>query len=62
MNINPRPPKASNAAEPGSGVDATSTIPREGNWTMFAQLLQSLEVQIEEGATPWPPDGKAPLG
>ncbi|MES2561589.1 MAG: carboxymuconolactone decarboxylase family protein [Pseudomonadota bacterium] len=31
-----------------------------GNWTMFAQLLQSLEVEIEAGATPWPPDGKAP--
>ena len=31
-----------------------------GNWTMFAQLLRSLEVEIEEGATPWPPDGKAP--
>ena len=31
-----------------------------GNWTMFAQLLRSLEVGIEEGATPWPPDGKAP--
>ncbi len=31
-----------------------------GNWTMFAQLLQSLEVEIEEGAAPWPPDGKAP--
>ena len=33
-----------------------------GNWTMFAQLLNSLEVTIEEGATPWPPDGKAPGG
>ena len=31
-----------------------------GNWTMFAQLLNSLEVEIEEGARPWPPDGKAP--
>jgi len=31
-----------------------------GNWTMFAQLLRSLEVEIEEGARPWPPDGKAP--
>lgn len=30
------------------------------NWTMFSQLLQSLQVQIEEGATPWPPDGKVP--
>ena len=31
-----------------------------GNWTMFAQLLRSLQVEIEAGATPWPPDGKAP--
>jgi len=31
-----------------------------GNWTMFAQLLNSLGVPIEEGATPWPPDGNAP--
>ena len=31
-----------------------------GNWTMFAQLLNSLQVAIEEGAKPWPPDGKAP--
>lgn len=31
-----------------------------GNWTMFAQLLRSLEVEIEEGGAPWPPDGKAP--
>ena len=33
-----------------------------GNWTMFSQLLQSLRVQIEEGAVPWPPDGKVPAG
>jgi alkylhydroperoxidase family enzyme len=30
------------------------------NWTLFSQLLQSLEVPLEEGAVPWPPDGKAP--
>ena len=31
-----------------------------GNWSMFAQLLQSLDVQLEEGVVPWPPDGKVP--
>jgi 4-carboxymuconolactone decarboxylase len=31
-----------------------------GNWLMFSQLLQTLRVPIEAGATPWPPDGKAP--
>jgi alkylhydroperoxidase family enzyme len=30
------------------------------NWTMFSQLLQSLRVPLEEGAIPWPPDGKGP--
>lgn len=30
------------------------------NWIMFSQLLQSLRVPLEAGATPWPPDGKAP--
>ncbi len=28
-----------------------------GNWHLFAQLLKSLEVPLEEGLTPWPPDG-----
>jgi len=31
-----------------------------GNWTMFSQLLKSLRVPLEEGAVPWPPDGRAP--
>lgn len=30
------------------------------NWTMFAQLLRSLEVPLEEGVAPWPPDGAVP--
>lgn len=29
------------------------------NWTMFSQLLQSLEIPLEEGVEPWPPDGLA---
>jgi len=31
-----------------------------GNWSMFSQLLQSLDVQLEEGVEPWPPDGRVP--
>lgn len=30
------------------------------NWSMFAQLLRSLEVPLEEGVDPWPPDGYVP--
>lgn len=30
------------------------------NWTMFAQLLRSLEVPLEDGVDPWPPDGAVP--
>ena len=43
--------------EPAALVEMVVAI---GNWTMFAQLLRSLEVEIEEGASPWPPDGTAP--
>jgi alkylhydroperoxidase family enzyme len=30
------------------------------NWSMFAQLLRSLEIPLEEGVDPWPPDGSTP--
>ena len=30
------------------------------NWSMFAQLLRSLEVPLEEGVDAWPPDGAVP--
>lgn len=30
------------------------------NWTMFSQLLRSLDVPLEEGVEPWPPDGRVP--
>ena len=33
-----------------------------GNWMLFSQLLKTLRIPIEEGAAPWPPDGKAPAG
>jgi alkylhydroperoxidase family enzyme len=32
-----------------------------GNWMLFSQLLKTLRIPIEGGATPWPPDGKAPV-
>jgi alkylhydroperoxidase family enzyme len=31
-----------------------------GNWYMFSQILQSLNVPLEDGIEPWPPDGRAP--
>ena len=30
-----------------------------GNWRLFSSLLRSLEVPLEEGVAPWPPDGEA---
>ena len=31
-----------------------------GNWSMFSQLLRSLNVPLEDGVEAWPPDGEAP--
>jgi alkylhydroperoxidase family enzyme len=31
-----------------------------GNWQMFANLLRSLQVPLEDGVDPWPPDGLQP--
>ena len=28
-----------------------------GNWRLFSQLLQSLDIPLEEGVVAWPPDG-----
>lgn len=33
-----------------------------GNWRLFSSLLRSLEVPLEDGTEPWPPDGARPLG
>ncbi|MGE0417957.1 MAG: carboxymuconolactone decarboxylase family protein [Acetobacteraceae bacterium] len=29
-----------------------------GNWTLFSILLRNLKVPLEDGITPWPPDGQ----
>ena len=31
-----------------------------GNWNMVAQLLSSLDVPLEDGVEPWPPDSRTP--
>lgn len=31
-----------------------------GNWRLFASVLRTLEVPLEDGVEPWPPDGRAP--
>lgn len=33
-----------------------------GNWRLFSALLRSLDVPLEDGVDPWPPDGLAPAG
>jgi len=61
--------------ETGAISDATFALCREhvggpeallelviaiGNWRMFSSLLRSLEIPLEEGTEPWPPDGRRP--
>lgn len=51
-------------------AELEATVPDDGarlevvvaiaNWSMFAQLLRSLEVPLEDGVDPWPPDGAVP--
>lgn len=31
-----------------------------GNWRLFSSLLRSLDVPLEDGVEPWPPDGLRP--
>jgi alkylhydroperoxidase family enzyme len=38
-----------------------SIVTSIGNWHMFAQILRSLAVPLEEGAPVWPPLGVAPV-
>lgn len=33
-----------------------------GNWHLFSALLKSLDVPLEEGIVPWPPEGETPTG
>jgi alkylhydroperoxidase family enzyme len=46
----------------GSSEQMLEMVIAIGNWNMFAQLLRSLEIPLEEGVKSWPPDGKIPEG
>lgn len=39
----------------------TEMVVAIGNWRMFASVLRSLEIPLEDGVAPWPPDGEVPL-
>ena len=47
------------AANVGGPVELIEMVVAIGNWTMFCQLLRSLEIPLEDGVAAWPPDGVA---
>ncbi|MBL4720234.1 MAG: carboxymuconolactone decarboxylase family protein [Alphaproteobacteria bacterium] len=47
------------AANIGGPVELIEMVVAIGNWTMFSQLLRSLEIPLEDGVAAWPPDGEA---
>ena len=44
----------------GGPEELLELIAAIGNWRMFSTLLRSLDVPLEEGTDPWPPDGARP--
>lgn len=44
----------------GDPAVLTEMVVAIGNWRMFSSLLRSLEIPLEDGVAPWPPDGLAP--
>lgn len=43
--------------DPAAQVEMVVCI---ANWIMFSMLLRSLEIPVEDGVMPWPPDGRRP--
>ncbi len=39
----------------------TEMVVAIGNWRMFSSVLRSLEIPLEDGVAPWPPDGEVPV-
>lgn len=48
------------AAHVGGPAELVEMVVAIGNWTMFSQLLRSLEIPLEDGVDAWPPDGEKP--
>ena len=41
----------------GGKAELLEVVACIGNWRLFSQLLQSLEIPLEDGVEAWPPDG-----
>ena len=48
------------AAHVGGPAELVEMVVAIGHWTMYSQLLRSLEIPLEDGVGAWPPDGVAP--
>ena len=46
----------------GGAAELIELVVAIGNWRLFSSLLRSLEVPLEDGVAPWPPDGRRPHG
>ena len=44
----------------GGPAELVEMVVAIGNWSMFSQLLRSLQIPLEDGVEGWPPDGKKP--
>jgi alkylhydroperoxidase family enzyme len=44
----------------GGPTELIELVVAIGNWRLFSSLLRSLEIPLEDGVDPWPPDGRAP--
>lgn len=47
-------------AHVGARENLLELVAAIGTWRMISSLLRSLEVPLEEGVEPWPPDGRDP--
>ncbi|UCE88064.1 MAG: carboxymuconolactone decarboxylase family protein [Deltaproteobacteria bacterium] len=44
----------------GGDAELLELVAAIGTWRLVSSVLRSLEVPLEEGVEPWPPDGRAP--
>lgn len=44
----------------GGAEELIELVVAIGNWRLFSSLLRSLEIPLEDGVEPWPPDGRRP--
>ena len=42
----------------GAREELLELVAAIGTWRMISSLLRSLEIPLEEGVEPWPPDGR----